>query len=466
MISATAWVRKGAAAPEPRRARVSAAEYDAIMARAGASDSSEGEDGGPASAPPAKEKPASLAAATPAEDAVHDDLARFHLETYSDEDGPQVADAPADDFASDEEDDASDEDPEDADDLHIRPTDSLVVCCRTEDDVSCLEMHVYEEDVDNLYIHHDVLLPSFPLAVEWLNTPLGSASAGGNYAAVATFEPEIEVWDLDVLEPPYATLVLGARGDARKRLAKLRRGDAPVPPAATHHVDAVMSLSWNTQHRAILASGSADATVKVWDLVASLAGAGAAHSFGALHAGKVQALQWAPGCASLLASAGYDRAVRVTDCRTAGDGASWTLAADPEALRWCPTRLGGTAHLAVSDEDGRVLILDVRRPGVPLTVLQAHAKAVTALDWNPTLADCLLTLSADRSVRLWHAPAAGEPRCVAERSVAGAVGKAFSGSFSPDRPHLAVVAGSKGRPAVLNLLQDASVVSAWPVPIA
>lgn len=59
-------------------------------------------------------------------------------------------------------------DEDDLDDLVIKETDSLILVAKTEDDVSHLEVHVYEEDTDNLYVHHDVMLPAFPLCIEWL----------------------------------------------------------------------------------------------------------------------------------------------------------------------------------------------------------------------------------------------------------------------------------------------------------
>lgn len=63
---------------------------------------------------------------------------------------------------------------------------------------STLEIYVYEEAQDNLFAHHDIPLPVFPLCIEWMDfTPgaaLGTApGAAGNMAAIGTFAPHIEV---------------------------------------------------------------------------------------------------------------------------------------------------------------------------------------------------------------------------------------------------------------------------------
>ncbi len=51
----------------------------------------------------------------------------------------------------------------------ILDTDHLIVMAKTLDDLSHLEIYVYEKEDENLYVHHDILLPSFPLALEWLD---------------------------------------------------------------------------------------------------------------------------------------------------------------------------------------------------------------------------------------------------------------------------------------------------------
>jgi periodic tryptophan protein 1 len=71
----------------------------------------------------------------------------------------------------------------------------LVVAGKIEKSYASLEIYVYEQENNNLFVHHEIMLSSFPLALEWLNTELGSIGSGnpgkGNYAIVSSFLPEI-----------------------------------------------------------------------------------------------------------------------------------------------------------------------------------------------------------------------------------------------------------------------------------
>lgn len=60
-----------------------------------------------------------------------------------------------------------DEDEEDLDDLTIRTTDALLLAGTAEEDYSHLDMHIYEEPDDNIYVHHDIMLPTYPLCISW-----------------------------------------------------------------------------------------------------------------------------------------------------------------------------------------------------------------------------------------------------------------------------------------------------------
>ena len=80
----------------------------------------------------------------------------------------------ADPFLTLDANDAGDDDDSEVEDYTLRPTDLIVLAAKNEDDVSSLEVWVYEEaellgGEANLYVHHDVLLPAFPLCVAWLD---------------------------------------------------------------------------------------------------------------------------------------------------------------------------------------------------------------------------------------------------------------------------------------------------------
>jgi len=90
-------------------------------------------------------------------------------------------------------------DEEDLEDNVIKSTDSLILVAMTEDESSHLEVQLLSDD-GNLYVHHDITLPDFPLSSAWLDCPPfvnsdGAQTSVGSYVAVGTFSPAIEIWN-------------------------------------------------------------------------------------------------------------------------------------------------------------------------------------------------------------------------------------------------------------------------------
>lgn len=160
-------------------------------------------------------------------------------------------------------------------------------------------MHIYEEAERNLYTHHDVMLPSFPLALEWINYFPGQSSAQatstsssaaatapvqkGNCVAIGTFQQHIEIWDLDVIDNLEPLMVLGqppmlpTQGKKKNKKNKKQKNKRIVCDQASMlasmlarsrawcslsceqqdgHADAVMCLSWNRTQRYIVSPPS------------------------------------------------------------------------------------------------------------------------------------------------------------------------------------------------------------------
>ena len=349
-------------------------------------------------------------------------------------------------------------DDEEREELQILATDNLLLAAKVEDEVAHLEVYVYEDEADNLYVHHDIMLPAIPLAVEWIDVPVGKSTpenTQGNFVAIATMEPDIEIWDLDLVDSMYPNAILGQGGasgtdgsgsKAKKKKKKPKAND-------DFHVDAVLALAANRQHRNLLASGSADKTVKLWDLNTTKA----ARSY-TMHKDKVSSLEWHPTESTVLLSGGYDQRVIASDMRAPDAVApTWSVSSDVESVRW---NVHDPNYFYVTTEAGTVLYHDARNgsgPGAkPVWTLQAHDGAVSSFDINPTIAGFLATGSDDKTVKLWNVED-NKPSMVVSRNLE--VGRVFSTQFAPDAEvgFRLAVAGSKGRMQVWDTSTNAAV---------
>jgi periodic tryptophan protein 1 len=302
-----------------------------------------------------------------------------------------------------DEDEDNDDDQEDEDDIQLRDTDALIVVAKTEEDFASLEVNIFDTQSSNLYVHHDIPLPSYPLCLALGCVISSDANDGtaraGNYVAVGSFEPAIEVWNLDVMNALEPSLVLGGMDTRGAEECWIRMQQAMKPSSSTvgggkmqkrtkqtkncggrgsrgrtglregSHTDAVMGLSWNAVHRQVLASASADGTVKLWDVTQTHGDYIRPSATLCHHTDKVQSLAWHPVEGTLLATGGYDRRVCLVDARSAASVSvansnsnqnvkTAKLSADCEALAWDPH---SGQYLTAASEDGTVQCWDVRK---------------------------------------------------------------------------------------------------------
>lgn len=452
--------------------------------------------------------------------------------------------------------------------LEILPTDNLLVSAKTADEVSLLEIHVFEgangdaddgsnannddddDDEANLYVHHDTLLPAMPLCLEWGNYRPSSSSqfastsaaAGeeastsdktrGSFVAVGTFDKQIEIWDLDLIDGLFPEAILGddetiaeaerldeeaqrqalqqtevtmqadsndsamalddgdvgmstttangstASSKKKKKKPKHKKGAAAaalvssVPSTSPYmHTDSVLSLAWNRSHRSLLASASADGTIKLWDLSDKNCQK-AIRSFDLFGGKKVQSIQWNPVEPTVLLAGSWEGEVKIFDTRNPDAALSLTLppsssaransgkgakVPDVEVVRWDPHSTTG-AEFFVATSDGQVLYYDSRTLGKPVWTLDAHDGPCAALDISPFLPGCFITGGIDKIVKVWTARTSGNEKASGISLVMSrdfGLGKVFSTLFSPDSPTYVSLAGSNATLNIFDLYTNA-----------
>mmetsp|Transcript_9702 Transcript_9702/g.28901 ORF Transcript_9702/g.28901 Transcript_9702/m.28901 type:complete len:595 (-) Transcript_9702:2368-4152(-) len=364
--------------------------------------------------------------------------------------------------------DNDDDEGSDAEDVQLRSSDAIVVVAKTEEEFAALEVHVYEQDSGNLFVHHDIPLPAFPLCLS--HGDIGPTGSAGNFCAVGTFGPGIEIWNLDVLNALEPLCVLGGEdtsmADEIMRLNMMNNSDkrhnnTPTPQGGSlkpgSHTDAVMALSWNKVHRQVIASGSADCTVKLWDITQARTDKANATTLNH-HKDKVQSVLWHPTEGTLLATGSYDRTVALVDARSTENVKTVRIPGDCESLAWDPFN---PQYLTAASEDGTVMCWDVRKfsTKTPLwSIVASEYGGVSDLSYNPNVPGMMATSSVDKTVTLWdtmgnsptHSPTAKMNKDMK-------VGKLFTLNFYPSSPWLMGCAGGSKEIAIWDMAQDDTI---------
>ncbi|KAI3828575.1 hypothetical protein L1987_02679 [Smallanthus sonchifolius] len=473
MISAISWVPKGASKSVPSVADPPSKEEIEEIKKLALEEKDldvEKEEDDEDMSDDASEQPAEIEQALGAANAlgkggsnihdIADGLDELNMDDYDDEDdaidilGSGLGDTY---YPSNELDpylkDKNDEDSEELEDIMIKDDDAVVVCAHNEDDMSHLLVCIVEDpDGDsNMYVHHEIVIPAFPLCTAWLDCPIKGGEKG-NFIAVGSMEPEIEIWDLDIMDEVQPSLTLGGIAEKKKK-KEGKKVKKSIKYKEDSHTGAVLALAWNKGFRNILASGSADKTVKIWDVATGKCKITMEH-----HTDKVQAVAWNHHEHEVLLSGSFDHTVVMRDGRVPShSGFKWSVGADVESLAWDPH----DQHLFVASlENGTVVGFDIRTAtsnsssDIKKFTIHAHDKAVCALSYNPLVPNLLATGSEDKMVKLWDL-SNNQPSCIASQNrKAGAV---FSLLFSEDSPFLLALAGSKGKLELWDTLSDAGI---------
>jgi len=317
----------------------------------------------------------------------------------------------------------------------ILPEDNMIALGKVDGNFCNLEFYCYNEKSDNLYCHHDILLPSFPLALAWLNYD-PSENVPGNLVALGTMEPDIEIWDIDIMDSVAPVYVLeGTKTSKKKKKKKVSKKG---------HTDAVLDLDWNSLKGNILASASADFTIGLWDLSSCSLASSITH-----HEEKVQTLSWHPFESQFLASGSYDHTAKIVDCRAPDDShKSWNLGGEVERVIW---NIHDPFYMLASTDSGMVHCVDIRSSEIVFQ-WSSHKSATSGLSLSNSIPGCLIT-SGDKVVKVWDIRS-NKPNLIMEKKLS--IGDIGCTSASPDSGFI-FAAGGEREMKILRINRNKSV---------
>ena len=371
-----------------------------------------------------------------------DDSFMKGAKTFVDANGETYVELPKgdekdDDDENDNMEDLSGDDGEDKEDMVILPSDNLILATRTdmEGDLSFLEVYLFDEGESSkdferegsLYVHHDVMLPAFPLAVEWINyTPTSVSNKEGldedrigNFAAVATFEPIIEIWDLDIPSKTIPTFMLKG------------------------HKGAVLSLKHNPVFRNVLVSGGSDSTIRVWDLneAESTAITETSESKGEklklkLHGkSKISNVQWLKSGTEII-SAGYDSRIVLCNVSVEKPKAekSWKVPNDEE-IESIEIFGADEEYILVATDNGTVYCFNIKGESnsKPVWALNAHNGGISSITSNAVIPSMFVTSAiGEKAIKIWKLDSKtfSNPKLVASKDFG--VGNILTCNFAKD----------------------------------
>jgi len=148
--------------------------------------------------------------------------------------------------------------------------------------------------------------------------------------------------------------VLGGEVEQKKKKVKKFTNQAKKYKAGSH-TDAITTLSLNHSNLSVLASGSVDSTVKIWDISKEACVHTASH-----HKSELKKVQWSTLDVSVIMTAGGDNSICVLDSRFPTDHITHKIPEGEEVESAC-WNVNNQSQIAYVTSQGNLYLFDVRK---------------------------------------------------------------------------------------------------------
>lgn len=189
-------------------------------------------------------------------------------------------------------------------------------------------------------------------------------------------------------------------------------------------------------YRHILASGSVDQTVILWDLDELKP-----HTTIRAFQEKVQSLKFHPTEAQMLLTGCCDGTVKLFDCRDPSEidtsFKQWSFTgAEVERVYWDPHN---TNNYFVGLNNGTIHYCDIRQEDNSIWNVKAHSDEISGILVNHMKTSMLTTTSADGAIKVWQYNTTAAPTLVYEHEVG--IGRVQCADINPDNGFTVAIGG-------------------------